>query len=272
MHQPSDARPPVRDALAAWWADLKTALSFLSRLPIPVEGSGVLPRAARSFPLVGLVIGLIGTVAFALATWLSLPGLLAASIAVAATILATGAMHEDGLADTADGFGGGVDRDRKLAIMRDSHIGSFGVLALIMAVLLRVFALFLLTEPLIELGLPDEARSLATGALIAAHAVSRSVLPAIMHHETLARETGFAVAAGRPDQTTVLWSLGLGAVIALLCLGPAIAVVALAAAGLATAAVVWLARKQIGGYTGDVLGAVQQTTEIAVLLAILALQ
>lgn len=269
--------PPARGALAAWWADLKTALAFLSRLPIPVESGpaesgGVLPRAARTFPLVGIAVGVIGAIVFAVAIGLSLPAPVAAALAVTATILATGAMHEDGLADTADGLGGGGDRDHKLSIMRDSRTGSYGALALILSVLLRVFALFLLAAPLIEQGLADEARSVVTGALVAAHAVSRAALPAVMWHETLARETGFAVAAGKPDQTTVLWSLGLGAVIALLCLGLGGAIVALLAAALATAVMVWLARQQIGGYTGDILGAVQQTVEIAVLLAALALQ
>ncbi|WP_119461594.1 adenosylcobinamide-GDP ribazoletransferase [Rhodospirillaceae bacterium SYSU D60014] len=267
-HEP----PPPGNYLAGWWADLKTALALLSRLPITSPVGGALPRSVRAFPLVGLLIGLIGAVTFALASWLSLPGLLAAVIAVAATILATGAMHEDGLADVADGFGGGTDRDSKLAIMRDSRTGSYGALALILSVLLRVLALYAIAEPLIALGDTDEAGALVAGALIAAHAVSRAVLPVVMYRETLARDSGLAVAAGQPEQDSVLWSLGLGALIALLALGLGTGLIAFVVAGLAALAMTGLARRQIGGYTGDVLGAIQQLTEIAMLLAIVALR
>ena len=270
MYQSKPHNPPPADSfLAGWWTDLKTALALLSRLPIRDGGAGAVPRAVRTFPLVGLTIGLIGVAAFTLASWLSLPSVLAATIAVAATILATGAMHEDGLSDVADGFGGGTDRDSKLAIMRDSRTGSFGALALILSVLLRVLALYLIADPQ---GDPDEAAGLVAGALIAAHAVSRALLPAVMHREIPARDNGLAVAAGQPEQGPVLWSLGLGAVIALLTLGLGTGLIALTVAAVAALSMVGLARRQIGGYTGDVLGAVQQLTEIAMLLAIVALR
>lgn len=285
MYQSSPQEPPPPGNspgnspggyLAGWWADLKTTLALLSRLPITGPGAdldgGALSRSVRAFPLAGVLIGLIGAVAFALASWLSLPGLLAAVIAVAATILATGAMHEDGLSDVADGFGGGADRDSKLAIMRDSRTGSYGALALILSVLLRVLALYAIAEPLMALGDTGEAGALVAGALISAHAVSRGVLPVVMYRETLARDSGLAFAAGQPEQDSVLWSLGLGALIALLALGLWTGVIAFVFAGLVALAMTGLARRQIGGYTGDVLGAVQQLTEIAMLLAIVALR
>src|SRR5262245_40982152 len=129
---------------SAWWTDLKVAAAFLTRLPIRLGNTGgmaALARASRCFPVVGLGIGLLGGILYALAIVLDLPPLLASIIAVAGMTAATGALHEDGLADTVDGFGGGGDRDRKLQIMRDSRIGTYGVVALVLALGTRVVAL-----------------------------------------------------------------------------------------------------------------------------------
>jgi len=246
----------ARDALADWRADFRAAVQFLTRLPAP-GGSG-LPRGLRAFPLAGLAVGLVGALALGLAHAVGLPAAPAAVLAVAATILFTGALHEDGLADMADGFGAGGGRARKLAIMRDSRTGTYGALALILSVAARVAALAALPAPV------------AAAALIAAHAASRAALPAALWRETPARDDGLAVAAGRPRREAVLWSVGLGAAIALVALGPATGVVALAAAAAAAYAVLRLARRQIGGITGDVLGGVQQAAEIAVLLVVAA--
>lgn len=247
---------------AAWWADLRLALAFLTRLPVPIDGllpPTALARASRTFPLAGLIIGLIGGLVFALATALSLSSMLAAILAVAAIVAVTGALHEDGLADTADGFGGGATREDKLAIMRDSRIGSFGVLALILSVAARVASLAALGTP-----------AAAFAALVAAHAASRGFLVAVMEREPLARSDGLAAGAGRPSRTGMLWALGLAALITIVVQGLA-GIVALAV-GVAVAWVLArLAQRQIGGYTGDVLGAVQQASEIAMLLAIVAL-
>jgi adenosylcobinamide-GDP ribazoletransferase len=247
--------------LAAWRDDVVTALAFLTRLPplgrAPTDGG--LRRACRTFPLVGAIVGLLAAAALHAALGLGLPLLAAAVLAVAAGVLVTGGLHEDGLADTADGFGGGRDRQAKLAIMRDSHIGTFGVLAVVLAVALKLAALT---------ALPTHA---ALGALVAAHAGSRAVLPALMRLERPARADGLAVAAGVPFAEAVAWSLGLGALILLASLGIvagiATAIIAALAAAAAAFLVAWIARRQIGGYTGDVLGAAQQAAEIAVLLA-----
>src|SRR5204863_1906899 len=110
--------------------------------------------------------------------------------AVTAGIALTGALHEDGLADTADGFGGGRDRDDKLRIMRDSRQGSFGVVALVLSIALRAAALGTIGEPIH-----------VTLALIAAHAASRGVLPVLMHVLTPARPDGLGASAGRPSRT-----------------------------------------------------------------------
>jgi adenosylcobinamide-GDP ribazoletransferase len=209
--------------------------------------------------VVGLGIGLLGGILYALAIALDLPPLLAAIIAIAGTVAATGALHEDGLADTVDGFGGGGDRDRKLQIMRDSRIGTYGVIALVLAVGARVVALA---------SFDDDTDAVA--ALILCQAASRGLMVTAMRHEPLACGDGLAAAAGRPSQAAMLWALGLGGFTALVLAGLD-GVVALVAGAAVTWAIARFARRQIGGVTGDVLGAVQQGSEIAMLLALVAL-
>jgi adenosylcobinamide-GDP ribazoletransferase len=251
----------TRAALAGWRDDLVVAARFLTRLPLdrPQDPPSPIPArpvaaAMRAFPLVGILVGIVGWLVYALADALALPAAASALLAVAATVAVTGALHEDGLADTADGFGGGAERVRKLAIMRDSRSGAYGVLALVFSVGLRVAALSVLMPP--RAGL----------ALIAAHAVSRAGLPAVMRWLEPARDDGLGAAAGRPDDAAVLWCLASAFVIALLCLGGGTGLAGLVVTAAAMAAVAALARRQIGGYTGDVLGAAQQIGEIAMLL------
>src|SRR5579864_5025125 len=130
---------PIRRAPGDWPDDLLIAAAFLTRMPIPTPAvlPGRLAQASWAFPLVGVGVGLLGGLAYAFAAWLGLPTLAAALIAVAGTAALTGALHEDGLADTADGFGGGATPEAKLTIMRDSRNGAYGVLALIFSVALR---------------------------------------------------------------------------------------------------------------------------------------
>jgi adenosylcobinamide-GDP ribazoletransferase len=238
-------------------ADFRLALSFLTRLPVSLSqapGPNALTRSMRLFPLVGAVIGAAvgGVDLLALKV---LPPFPSALLAVAFGLLLTGALHEDGLADCADGFGGGRDKEAKLAIMRDSRIGAYGTLALILSVFLRASALAQLANP--------------AAALIAAHALSRALIPGLMVQLPPASSTGLAASAGRatlPDfLIALLIALALSAPLLQLWLPPVIGMMALVFAAL------WfLARRQIGGYSGDVLGALQQTCEIAVLLTILA--
>ncbi len=246
----------------AWWKDLKVAAAFLTRLPVRLgdsSGLSALAGAARCFPFVGLGVGLLGGILYALAIALDLPPLLAAIIAVAATAAVTGALHEDGLADTVDGFGGGGDRDRKLQIMRDSRIGTYGVIALVLALGARVIALA---------SFEDNADAIS--ALILCHAASRALIVAVMQRAPLARSDGLAASAGRPTQATMQWALCLGGLIAVALAGLD-GVAALVAGAVVAWAIARLARRQIGGVTGDVLGAVQQGSEIAMLLALVAL-
>jgi adenosylcobinamide-GDP ribazoletransferase len=251
------------DRLNAWWRDLKVAAILYTRLPLehrPAIDGPALARAQRAAPLVGAGVGLAGGFGYAAAAWFALPTPACALAALAVTVLVTGALHEDGLADTADGLGGGRTRDAKLEIMRDSRIGGYGVLALIFSVGLRAAALTALVAP-----------AAATGALIAAGAASRGILPAVMARLAPVRDDGLAAETGRLPAETALVAAGVATVVVLVALGPPGGIVALLAGGAAAAAVMALARRQIGGYTGDLLGAVQQATETAVLLAAAAL-
>ena len=241
--------------------DIRLALAFLTRLPfppLPALPDGALARAMGVFPLVGALVGAIGGGTFALAHT-ALPAGLAALIALAATIGVTGALHEDGLADLADGLGGGTDKAGKLAIMRDSRIGSFGAITLLFSLALRAGALASLATP-----------GLAAGALIAAHALARAAIPVAMQAFAPARQDGLGAGAGQPAQSTATSAAGLALVIAWVALPTDAALAAGAGAAIATAAIVILARRQIGGHTGDVLGAVEQAAETAALLAVAA--
>jgi adenosylcobinamide-GDP ribazoletransferase len=248
--------------LAALALDLKIALIFLTRLPLRHDGAitgADLARASWANPLAGAVIGAGGALVYLLAFELGLPPLLCALLAVAGTILLTGALHEDGLGDVADGFGGAFEREKKLQIMRDSRIGTYAGLALILSVAIRAAALAALAEP-----------HLAAAALIAAHAGARAVIPWLMRSVPLAKAEGLAAYAGEPPTSSAATSLGLGLLLAVLALGWTGLAAMLAGAG-AAFAMAALARRQIGGYTGDVLGAAEQLAEAAMLIAAAAL-
>lgn len=256
---PSTNPETPKSGAAAWWRDFKIAAIFLTRLPLrhdgPIEGAD-LARAVRAKPLVGVVIGLIGGFAYALADGIGLSPLIAATLALAATMAATGCFHEDGLADVADGFGGAFEPARKLEIMRDSRIGTYGTAAVLVSVLLRIAALAALAD-----------WGLVLTALVVTHAVSRSVGGVVMRQLPQASEDGLGASVGTPESRSVITGLAIAAVIALLLGGIGPGLVMLLAAAAAAALMAALARRQIGGYTGDVLGAIQQSAEVAVLLA-----
>ena len=241
--------------------DLAASIAFLTRLPLSrgaSAGGDDVGRAAWAFPLAGLIVGFTGAVAYGLAHRAGLPPWPSAALSVAATLLVTGCLHEDGLADTADGFGGGHTRERKLDIMRDSRIGTYGVCTLIIALLLRVSVI------------ASIATTVPVGwALLAAHAGARASLPLFMALVPAARGDGLSFAAGRPPQQRVAIAAGLGVVILLICLGLVHGIAALALLAVAVALVAWLSVNQIDGQTGDVIGALEQAGEIVILLAAL---
>lgn len=259
MRRPDHVAPTTSSIFTGWVRDIAVATRFLTRLPLGGggrEADGSLAAAARTFPVVGAGIGLAAAVVLHGASGIGLYPLAAALAALAASALLTGALHEDGLADVADGFGAGTTPARTLEIMSDSRIGSFGVLALVFAVGLKAGALAGMSGP-----------GLAAAALIAAGAASRAALPAVMYRLDVAKADGLAHAAGRPSRDGASIAAGLGALATLFLLGWSTGLVALAAAAVAGSAVALLARRRIGGYTGDVLGAVQQAAETAFLLA-----
>ena len=252
------------DEWAPWFADrageLSAAILFLTRLPLPrhAHDGGAVSRGAWSFPLAGFVVGLTGAVVYALAHHLILFPWPAAALTIAATLLVTGALHEDGLADTADGFGGGDTRERKLDIMHDSRIGTYGVCALVVSILLRADAIASITEP-----------ALVAAALIAAHSGARAAVAVVMFFVAPARSDGLSFGAGQPSGLRAAIAAAIGFLIVLFCLGPAHALVAVIAVAIAVALLAWLSVRQIGGQTGDVLGAVEQVAEIVILLVAL---
>ena len=239
-------------------AGFAAAVTFLTRIPVGQhsEGDWRLVDSAWAFPLVGAGIGAVAAFVFLAAQLIGLGDWLSALLAVLSGLLLTGAIHEDGLADTADGVLGDQDRDSKLAIMRDSRHGTYGVLAIVLSVSLRAAALAQIGEA-VHAGL----------ALVAAHAVSRAVLPAAMSVLPPARDDGLGATAGRPRQVAVFTAVAIAVAIGLTSLGPLHGAVALGLAGVTVYAAAAFARHQIGGYTGDVLGALQQIAETVMLLA-----
>ncbi len=257
----------VYRAARAWWQDIRAAQGFLTRIPVwrraGAAGAGLdapLGRAVRAFPLIGALVGLFGGLVYAVAAGIGLPDIVAAVLAVGALALATGALHEDGLADMADGFGGGRSRDEKLTIMKDSRIGAYGVIALVVVLATKVGAI-----------VDMERAGLVIAAMVAAAAASRAAMPAVMLWLEPARADGLAAEAGRPPTTHVWTGVGLALVLAVGLLAWS-GLVAFAVAACAAAGAAWLARSQIGGHTGDVLGGVQQTTELLFLLAVAAVR
>jgi adenosylcobinamide-GDP ribazoletransferase len=254
---PSASRPSWHPG--QWWREIRLAIGFFTRLPFR-SPAGQAAEAARAFPVAGAIIGLIGSLIYGLAMEIGLAGLLAALLAVAATVIVGGALHEDGLADFADMLGVRGDRERKLAVMRDSRIGSYGVLALGFSAAIKVSALVSLGDPW-----------LVAGALIAAHAMGRATLPVIMRSLPLARADGLAVGAGKPSAAATYQGLGVALLISAFACGPGAALVSLVVAIVAAFLVSEVARRQIRGYTGDVLGAAQEVAQLAIFINLVAL-
>jgi adenosylcobinamide-GDP ribazoletransferase len=260
----------VRTMFRTSASELAASTAFLTRLPAAWLGVDPNRRpdfrvAARTFPLVGVLVGLVGAIVALIASFLNLPPMVAAIVSLAATITLTGALHEDGLADTADGFGGGATATRKLEIMRDSRIGTFGGIALMLSLLLRA--------SLIATLLPYGAMPVAM-ALIAAEVVSRAAMVQLWTALPPARFEGLASETGRPSSETRWTAIAIAVAAALIAgtLGTGLfdAVVALIVAGLASYAFQFACASQIAGQTGDTLGAAQQIALVTFLMAIVA--
>ncbi|HSM41699.1 MAG TPA: adenosylcobinamide-GDP ribazoletransferase [Afifellaceae bacterium] len=238
--------------------DTRESLAFFTRLPVGSKDTLTdLRISAAAWPLAGGIIVLVPAILLWLAVMAGMPSLIAAVLALALAVAITGGLHEDGLADTADGFGGGETRERKLEIMRDSRLGSYGALALIFVIMIRVMSLAMLS---------GEAGRGAI-ALFSVALVSRTL--ALWHWSSLepARNEGLAFSAGRPDWRALAIGAGVGVVglIALLFAFGTATLFAAAIAFIVTIAFTSLSKSQIGGHTGDTIGACQQVAEAALL-------
>jgi adenosylcobinamide-GDP ribazoletransferase len=253
MHGP--ATSPVI-SLRQLVADVAAALIFSTQLPLPgaaaITGADI-ARASWALPVAGAIVGFIAAAVYWLARAAGLPPLPAAALTIAAGVLATGCLHEDGLADAADSLGGGT-RERKLEIMRDSRIGTYGVCALVMSLLLRSSALATIADP-----------ALAAPILVATHMAARSDMALFMRLVPPARADGLSVGVGRPPRAGAIAALIIGIVALGIALGPAAGIFAIALMVASFALLAWLCVRQIGGQTGDVLGALEQMGEIAIL-------
>lgn len=236
---------PARDLIH----DVVSALGLLTRFPVNLTAAPQ-PRAAWAWPVAGLLVGALAVGGGAAGLWLGLvPGVVAALV-LAIEAAATGGLHEDGLADCADGFWGGRDKARRLEIMKDSRVGSYGVLALGIMLLARWAAL----TALIGAG--------QWGVILAAAAMSRAPMAALMAGLPNARGSGLSASHGAPSPGVAAQAAGVALVLGWLCAGWAALPMALAMS-VATGLVALVARAKIGGQTGDVLGAAQQLALVA---------
>lgn len=241
-----------RDTAARALADLSAAFSLLTRLPVTTREAPS-PRAAWAWPVAGAAIGTLAALATSAALALGLSAGPAAAIALITAALLTGGLHEDGLADTADGLMGGQTKERRLEIMKDSRIGSYGALALLLITLIRWSALSTLI-----------AAGQHWPALIAAGALSRAPMTVLIASLPNARGTGLSHLTGKPPRSAVLAAVLVATAIALFATGNAILPMVLAAVA-TTAFLARVAQQRIGGQTGDILGASQQLAEAAAL-------
>ena len=233
------------------------SLAFFTRLPLtrwcpPADSMKAL---VWTFPIAGAIIGLACGEVYRLLYDVGFAYGLAVLLMIGFQLCLTGALHEDGLADTVDGFAGGRDKESRLAIMRDSRIGAFGALALIIIIALRAYALMLLVQP-----------KTIVLACIVAGAMSRAMIAVSMFALPHARADGLAAWAGKPSVKQVLVSAYLASLIAMTWL-PVPGLMVIATSLVVCGAVCMISKSKIGGVTGDVYGAIQQSVEAAILVA-----
>lgn len=240
--------------------DVLIAFSLLSRLPIPVDHALAGKRAAVAtwaYPIVGLVLGLIAGIIGTTLHWFGAPAGIAAIAALGSLAILTGGMHEDGLADCADGFGGALEKDRRLEIMKDSRIGAFGAIALVLFLLVRANSM----DSLMHLSF--------IAPLMAVGAASRLPMILAMYAMPNARDGGLSQTIGAPPEASMGIAISLTLVICFICIGWS-GIFVFAWAMIAAGVMAIIAHKAIGGQTGDVLGAIQQWAEVGALGAAIA--
>lgn len=242
--------------LRAIGADLAAGFGLLTRLPVGWLVPGEVPyrpgRAVWTYPLAGLLVGAVEAATLTASRHFGLPSLVGAGWTFVVAIVLTGGLHEDGLADTADGFGGGRTRERTLEIMRDSRIGSYGALALMLSLAIRISALA---------AIPADR---AVAVLMVIGALSRGSMLVGLALLKPARLDGLSRGLGRISPP----ALAIGGIIALassLILTPSHALAAIAASAVVAMIVCASARRRIGGHTGDVLGTISVAVECVLL-------
>ena len=246
--------------------DVAANLAFFTRLPIADAGAAPnFRQIAWAAPLAGAIVGAIGAAALFIGAELGLPDIVDATLGLSASIAAAGALHEDGLADVADGFGGGATREAKLAIMRDSRLGAYGAIAVGLSLILRIGALS---------AAMSQGVGFAVAAMLLTGAVARAGALAPLAFAAPARSDGAGASAARgitPSQffQALAVALVLAVALGLAGLGVLRALFAVLIAAGAAQGVVTLAERQIGGQTGDVAGAAAQAAEAAALVALL---
>jgi adenosylcobinamide-GDP ribazoletransferase len=246
-------------------ADVVENLRFFTRLPL--GGATQAPdfrRIGWAAPLAGALVGGIGAATLVAGRGLGFPSLISATLAVAAQVAVTGALHEDGLADVADGFGGGRDREAKLAILRDSRIGTYGAAALLLLLLLRVETIGALSR--ISLGFAAMGLVLSAAAARVAALSPLAWLPPARRDGVGAGAAALGVRLLRPAAASLTV---LAAALGWLSLEIVRALFACLAAAAAARLLVAIARRHIGGQTGDVCGAAAAIGEVTALLALL---
>ncbi|OLP61451.1 adenosylcobinamide-GDP ribazoletransferase [Xaviernesmea oryzae] len=252
----------------SFFDDIARSIAFLSRLPVAdrffAGHDGRMGRTVRAFPLAGAIIAAPAAMLAGLLAAIQAPPLVTIFLAMALMALITGGLHEDGLADTADGLGGGQTAERALDIMKDSRIGSYGGLALIFVLGLRIASLAALMAVLPPL-------SLVITIMLAA-GISRFAM--LYHWQALgpARPSGIAAGAGQPETESVRMAAGFA------CAGAVLLALTPPSSGAAVLALVLCAatahlftryiRTRLGGHTGDTIGATQQLSEAALLAAL----
>ena len=240
--------------------DIPAAFSMLSRLPVPIDHELAGERAAIAtwaYPLVGAVLGLIAGIIGSLLHWFGAPAPIAAIAALGVLALLTGGMHEDGLADCADGIGGAFDIERRLEIMKDSRIGAYGAVALVLFLLARFSSM----ESLISTSFIP--------ALIAVGAASRLPVVLAMYAMPNARDTGLSASVGKPPEASLAIAIVITLVICFIFIGWS-GIFVFGWAIIAALIMGLIALRALGGQTGDVLGAIQQWAELGALGAAVA--
>lgn len=262
MNADPDKDPAVVDggfSLRRLAEEAGLAIGLLTRIWLPrfdVTTSASLGSSFWAFPIVGAVVGVVGACIMVIAAVIGLGTVPAVAFGLIAMAVATGALHEDGLADFYDGVGGGSDRARKLEIMRDSHLGTFGALALILGVATEAA---LLVETIALGGLLP-----AGGVIIASAAVARLAIAVPLFLLSPARADGLGTSLDRPSLVTGLSALVVATAVGALCVGAGVLAL-IVGAGLGAITVAWLARRHIGGYTGDVFGATVVVAKVGAL-------